>query len=152
MILAFAVCQASADTLTGRVVGVTDGDTITVLDAANNQHKIRLSGIDCPEKNQPYGQAAKQSLSDQVFDRQVSVESDKRDRYGRVVGKVLADGRDANLEQLRRGLAWHYKKYENEQPLDDRLVYRAEEEGARAARRGLWADPAPIAPWDWRKR
>lgn len=152
LLIALVTLSAQADTLTGRVVGVTDGDTVTVLVVDNKQYKVRLAGIDCPEKGQPYGQAAKQSLSDQVFDRQVSVESEKRDRYGRAVGKVWVDGRDANLEQLRKGLAWHYKKYENEQPLEDRLAYRAAEDEARASKRGLWADPAPVAPWDWRHK
>lgn len=141
-----------AETLTGRVVGISDGDTITVLDAANQQHKIRLSGIDSPEKAQPYGQASKQSLSDQVYDRQVSIETSKRDRYGREIGKVLIAGQDANLEQIKRGMAWHYKQYQNEQPLDDRLSYTRAEEEARAARRGLWADPEPMPPWEWRRR
>jgi endonuclease YncB( thermonuclease family) len=143
---------AWAETITGRVVGVADGDTITVLDAANQQHKIRLSGIDCPEKNQPFGQVAKQSMSDQVFDRQVSVETSKRDRYGREIGKVLVGGVDANLEQLRRGLAWHYKKYEREQGPLDRATYAGAEIEARVAGRGLWVDPEPMAPWDWRKK
>ena len=150
--LATACACAWADTLTGRVIGVADGDTITVLDAANVQHKIRLSGIDCPEKSQPYGQAAKQSMSDQVYDRQVSVETSKIDRYGRQIGKVLIGGVDANLEQLKRGLAWHYKKYEREQPPEDRATYAGAEIEARGAGRGLWADPAPVAPWDWRHR
>lgn len=143
---------AWAETINGRVVGIQDGDTITVLDAGNQQHKIRLAGIDCPEKNQPYGQAAKQSMSDQVFDRDVRVESDKRDRYGRVVGQVWVSGVDANLEQIKRGLAWHYKQYQNEQPLNDRLAYTRAEDAARGEGRGLWVDPAPVAPWDWRKR
>ena len=150
--MVLACSCASAETLTGRVVAVTDGDTITVLDAANVQHKIRLAGIDCPEKNQPHGQAAKQSISDQVFDREVRVVSDKRDRYGRVVGQVWVSGADANLEQIRRGLAWHYKQYQNEQPLDDRLAYTRAEDDARTAGRGLWVDAEPIAPWDWRRR
>lgn len=151
LLLTLFVTCAWAETLTGRVVGVSDGDTITVLDATNQQHKIRLAGIDCPEKNQPFGQAAKQSLSDQVFDRQVSIETSKRDRYGREIGKVLVGGVDANLEQLRRGLAWHYKKYEREQEPLDRATYSGAEIEARGAGRGLWADPAPVAPWDWRK-
>ena len=150
LLLLFAAC-ASAETLTGRVVAVTDGDTITVLDAANVQHKVRLAGIDAPEKNQPHGQAAKQSLSDQVFDRHVSVETGKLDRYGREIGKVLIGGVDANLEQIKRGLAWHYKRYQNEQPLDDRLAYTKAEEVAHGEGRGLWADQEPIPPWDWRR-
>lgn len=152
LLLALATSCAWAETLTGRVVAVQDGDTITVLDAASVQHKIRLSGIDCPEKSQPYGQAAKQSMSDQVFGRQVSVETSKRDRYGREIGKVLVGGVDANIEQIKRGLAWHYKKYEGEQPPEDRAAYASAEVEARGAGRGLWADPAPVAPWDWRHR
>jgi endonuclease YncB( thermonuclease family) len=151
-LLAAATVTAWADTITGRVVGVADGDTITVLDAKNEQHKIRLAGIDAPEKNQPYGQAAKQSLSDQVYERQVSVETSKRDRYGRAIGKVLVDGSDANLEQVRRGLAWHYKAFEREQERLDRVTYTNAENEARGASRGLWGGHAPVAPWDWRKR
>jgi len=142
---------AHADTLTGRVVGVADGDTLTVLDATNTQHKIRLSGIDSPEKKQPFGQVCKQSLSDLAYGRTVAVEANKLDRYGRMIGKVLVDGEDVNLEQVRRGCGWHYKQYQNEQVLDDRLAYNAAEESARASRVGLWADRDPVAPWEWRK-
>lgn len=152
LLLTLVITTASADTIIGRVVGVADGDTVTVLDAANQQHKIRLSGIDAPEKNQPWGQDSKQSMSDQVYGRQVTVETGKRDRYGREVGKILVDGHDANLEQLRRGLAWHYKKYEREQPADDRATYTATEIEARGAQRGLWADSSPVPPWEWRHR
>ncbi len=140
-----------ADTLIGKVVGVTDGDTITVLDGQQTQHKIRLMGIDCPEKAQPFGQNAKQSLSDLVFGRSVKVEWQKLDRYERIVGKVLVNDQDANLEQVRRGLAWHYKKYEREQEPLDRAAYSQAEIEARMGNRGLWSDPEPIPPWDWRK-
>ena len=142
---------AHADTLTGRVVGIADGDTLTVLDATNTQHKIRLSGIDSPEKGQPFGQRCKQSLSDLAYGRTVAVESNKRDRYGRLIGKVLVDGQDANLEQVRHGCAWHYKRYMNEQSLDERLAYNAAEESARAGRVGLWSDQNPVPPWEWRR-
>jgi endonuclease YncB( thermonuclease family) len=152
LLLTLAAACAQAETFTGRVVGVADGDTITVLDSANVQHKIRLAGIDCPEKNQPYGQAAKQSMSDQVFDRQVSIETSKLDHYGRQIGKVLVGNVDANLEQVKHGLAWHYKKYEREQSIEDRAAYANAEIEARAAGRGLWSDPAPMSPWDWRHR
>jgi len=134
----------------GRVVGVADGDTLTVLDSANTQHKIRLAGIDAPEKKQAFGARSKQSLSDLVFDRQVVVQSDKRDRYGREVGTVLVDGKDANLEQVTRGFAWHYKAYEREQSTNDRKLYDFAEQQARAGRRGLWADVDPVPPWDFR--
>lgn len=142
---------AFGDTLSGRVVGIADGDTLTLLDTANIQHKIRLAGIDSPEKGQPFGQVCKQSLANLAYDREVEVEWRKLDRYGRVIGKVLVNGEDANLEQVRRGCGWHYKKYQNEQILDDRLSYRVAEESARADRVGLWADHYPVEPWEWRK-
>ena len=150
-VLALLATVAHADTLTGRVVGIADGDTLTLLDTTNTQHKIRLSGIDSPEKRQPFGQHCKQSLSDLAYGRTVTVETNKRDRYGRVIGKMLVDGQDANLEQVRRGCAWHYRRYMNEQPLDDRVAYNAAEESARAGRVGLWGDRDPVPPWDWRK-
>ncbi|MFO7541379.1 MAG: thermonuclease family protein [Thiobacillus sp.] len=140
-----------ADILTGRVVGIADGDTLTLLDATNTQHKIRLAGIDSPEKGQAYGQVCKQSLSDLAYNRMVAVESNKLDRYGRAIGKVLVNGEDANLEQLRRGCGWHYKKYQNEQSLDDRSSYSTAEEVARASRVGLWSDAGAVPPWEWRK-
>ena len=103
--------SAMAATLVGRVVGVADGDTVTVLDSANQQFKIRLAGIDAPEKRQAFGQRSKQSLSVMVMGRDVRVEYQGRDRYGRIVGKVLVEGMDARLAQVRSGMAWHYKKY-----------------------------------------
>ena len=149
--LALLAVTASADTITGRVVGVADGDTLTLLDATNTQHQIRLAGIDSPEKGQPFGQVCKKSLSDLAYDRVVAVESSKLDRYGRMIGKVLLNGQDVNLEQVRRGCGWHYKKYQNEQSLDDRLSYNAAEESARASKVGLWADNESVPPWEWRK-
>lgn len=153
-ILAFVLLcslQAYAETLSGRVVGVNDGDSITVLDTSNTQWKVRLSGIDAPEKKQPFGQVSKKSLSDLVYDKAVQVDWHKKDRYQRVVGKVLVQGLDANLEQVKRGLAWHYSKYKKEQPFDDRILYLHAQEDAKAAKLGLWVDSEPIAPWEWRK-
>jgi endonuclease YncB( thermonuclease family) len=150
--LALLLCfAASADTITGRVVGVSDGDTITVLDSAHVQHKIRLAGIDAPEKAQPYGQKSKESLSDLVYRKAVVVEFDKVDRYGRQVGKVLQDGLDVNLEQVRRGLAWHYKAYTREQRPEDRVAYNEAESRAREMKSGLWRDAMPKPPWEFRK-
>lgn len=144
--------KAHAETITGRTVGVADGDTITVLDITNTQHKIRLAGIDAPEKSQPFGQRSKQSLSDLVFGRTVTVETDKVDKYRRKVGKVRTpEGTDANLEQVRRGLAWHYKDYQQEQSEADRATYAAAENIARGQRLGLWVDAQPVAPWDYRR-
>lgn len=140
-----------ADTLMGRVVGVSDGDTVTVLDVANTQFKIRLMGIDAPEKKQAFGQKSKEHLSDLVFNKQVAVEYTKQDKYGRTIGQIFVDGIDANLEQVKGGLAWHYKQYQKEQSPDDRTAYAQAEEQARLEHRGLWRDQAPTPPWNWRR-
>ena len=144
--------SASADTLYGRVVAVADGDTVTVLDNDHRQHKIRLMGIDAPEKKQPYGSRSKQSISDLVFNRQVQVEYDKTDKYGRTVGKIIVNGIDANLEQVKTGMAWHYKQYQREQSASDRAAYADAENEARAVRRGLWQEDEPTPPWGWRRQ
>lgn len=145
------VSLAQADTLVGEVVGLAGGDTVTVLDAQKTQHKIRLAGIDAPEKGMPWGQKSKEALSDRVYRRTVTVEWHKQDRYGRLIGKILVDGQDANLAQVADGMAWHYKDYAQEQTPDDRARYAKAELDARSARRGLWAEPEPIPPWAWRK-
>jgi len=152
--IALLVCSASyaaANELYGRVVGISDGDTITVLVAPKTQHKIRLAGIDAPERRQAFGQQSKQSLSELVFNREVVVETTKKDRNGRDIGKVLVDGLDVSLEQVRRGLAWHYKAYQREQPPEDRVSYAAAEEDARRLRLGLWQDAQPVPPWELRR-
>lgn len=141
-----------AETIRGKVVAVADGDTITVLDDTRTQHKIRLAGVDAPEKKQPFGQRSKESLGDLVFSKTVTVETNKRDKYRREVGKVLVDGVDANLVQVQRGFAWHYKAYESEQPAIDRKAYSDAEDAAKAARRGLWADAEPVPPWEFRHK
>jgi len=150
LLLALA-CTAHAETITGRVVGVADGDTITVLDGGKVQHKIRLSGIDAPEKKQAFGNRSKESLSDLAFDKMVDVETSKRDRYGRQIGKVLVNGRDANMVQLERGMAWFYRKYQGEQSPNDRRLYEAAENAARSEKRGLWRDADPVEPWEFRR-
>jgi endonuclease YncB( thermonuclease family) len=147
----FCACSVAAETLIGRVVGVADGDTITVLDDANRQHRIRLAGIDAPEKSQPFGRQAKEHLAGLVFGRPVIVEWHKHDRYGRIVGVCTVEGRDVGLDQLETGLAWHYKKYAHEQADDERREYEKAETKARNEKRGLWQDPDPIPPWEWRK-
>ncbi|MBX9872071.1 MAG: thermonuclease family protein [Burkholderiaceae bacterium] len=143
-------CQA--DLISGRVVSVADGDTITVLDGSNVQHKIRLAGIDAPEKSQAFGQRSRESLAELVAKRAVIIETNKQDRYGRYVGKVLVDGQDMNVEQIRRGLAWFYRQYEQELSDSDRQRYDRAESDARESRRGLWADIKPVAPWDFRAK
>lgn len=138
------------ETLQGKVVGISDGDTITVLDGSKTQHKIRLAGIDAPEKNQAFGELSKQHLSDLVFGKTVTVDWNKADKYGRTVGKVIVNGQDVNLRQVKAGLAWHYKQYEKEQSSPDRASYAQAEVDARARKVGLWYDTAPIPPWNFR--
>lgn len=138
-------------TLSGVVVGISDGDTVTVLDSAKAQHKIRLSGIDAPEKHQFFGNASKESLSARIFNREVEVEYNKSDRYGRLVGKITVGGIDANLEQVKAGMAWHYKAYEKEQQPEDRLTYARAEEAARFQKIGIWRDADPTPPWEFRR-
>lgn len=161
LVLIAAFGQVSAEVLTGRVVGVSDGDTITLLDATKTQHKIRVAGIDAPEKRQAFGQVSKETLSHLVFNKEVDIEWTKIDRYKRIVGKVMVASPncasacsrtfDAGLSQVNAGLAWWYRKYAKEQPADDRPKYEQAEQGAQSRRQGLWGDKAPIAPWDWRK-
>lgn len=150
-LLLFWSISASAATLVGQVVGVTDGDTVTVLDEQKQQHKIRLAGIDAPEKRQPFGQRSKEALSDAVFGKTVSVEWNKLDRYGRIIGKIVVDARDVNLSQVEVGLAWWYQQYSAEQSVGDRQLYALAEENARRERLGLWSEAEPTPPWDWRK-
>ena len=133
---------------TGRVIGVIDGDTLDILTAGFETLRVRLSGIDAPE----LGRNAKAALSSLVFARSVAIEWRKRDRYDRVVAKVTLEGRDIALEMLTLGMAWHYTRFESEQPAADRREYADAQIRARVARRGLWADPAPVPPWDYRAR
>ena len=141
-----------AKTLEGLVVGVADGDTITVLDQQKNTYKIRLQGIDAPEKKQAFGEKSKQSLHDLVHSKQVRIEYDKEDKYGRIVGKVTIGDLDICLQQLSLGLAWHYKKYQNEQSTSDQAVYSDTELKSKSLKLGLWADDAPMSPWEFRKK
>ena len=144
-------CGLSAGTIQGKVVAVADGDTITVLDAKNTQHKIRLQGIDAPEKAQAFGQKSKQSLIRLVHSKQAIIEFQKKDKYGRTVGKVVLNDLDVCLEQIKLGMAWHYKQYESEQPKEDRETYAQAELSARSQAIGLWKDKQPSPPWEFRK-
>lgn len=138
--------HACAEELAGRVVGVADGDTITMLDQERHEHKIRLAGIDAPEKHQAFGQRSKQALSDAVFNRMVTVDWSKRDKYGRLVGKIfLPGGVDANLRQIELGLAWHYRAYEREQLLADRQVRAGRTAGTASRSRPLGGSTADTA-------
>lgn len=135
----------------GRVIGVADGDTLTVLDSSNKQHRIRCQGIDAPERAQDFGEEAKKRLSGMAFGRDATVRYDKLDKYGRVVGKVIVGATDVCGEMVWSGLAWHYKQYEGEQPPTERTIYAEAEKRARGLGIGIWSKPAPTAPWDFRR-
>lgn len=141
-----------ANTFQGKVVGVTDGDTITFVDTSNRQYKVRLAAIDAPEKAQAFGSHSRENLSNLVFGKFVTVDWAKKDRWGRVVGKVLVAEQDANLLQLRAGLAWHYKAYASEQTEVDRADYARAELSARTRRAGIWSTNNPVPPWEYRHR
>lgn len=145
VMLSSLVATATAQTIAGRVVGVSDGDTITVLADGHDQYKVRLAEIDAPEKAQAFGQHAKQSLSDLVFAKDVTVEVVDKDRYGRTVGQVYVNATNVNTLQVERGMAWAYRRYLKNQAL------LGIEQQAREARRGLWADAAPTPPWEYRR-
>lgn len=152
VIFLFLSTFANAKTIEGLVVGVSDGDTITVLDQQKNSYKIRLQGIDAPEKKQAFGEKSKQSLHDLVHSKQVRIEYDKEDKYGRIVGKVTVDDVDVCLQQLVLGMAWHYKKYQNEQSVSDRALYSETELKSKSLKLGLWSDDTPMPPWEFRKK
>lgn len=131
-----AACQA--ELIGGQVVKVIDGDTITVLDAGKVQHKVRLTGIDAPEKSQAFGQKSRASLAELVAGRTVIVETYKMDRHGRPIGKVLLNGQDVNIKQIRRGMAWYYRDYKRGLSASDKQSYDRAESNARAFRKGFW--------------
>lgn len=132
------------------MVAIADGDTLTILDSENVQHKIRLAGIDAPERSQDFANRSKENLSRLAFHKNVWVVGGKTDRYGRIVGVVRVDEADICLEQIKAGLAWHFKRFEHEQPPRERQTYAAAEREARLARRGIWSIPGPTPPWEFR--
>lgn len=140
-----------AGDLTGKVVHVSDGDSMIVLTNGTEQ-RVRMHGIDAPERKQPYNRKARQSLAELVAGKTVTVQYDKEDKYGRIVGKVLVDGTDAGLVQLQRGMAWFYRFYQEELEPEDRAAYAQAEDLARRDRLGLWAELQPVPPWEFRRR
>lgn len=151
LILTAAIAMtAAAEEFDGRVVGISDGDTIRVL-ADGQQITVRLAEIDAPEKAQPFGTRSKQSLSDMCFDKKARIATQGRDRYGRTIGRIycftpgVRTEVDANAEQVRRGMAWVFDRYAT-----DLALYNLQDD-ARYAHRGLWADQSPTPPWEWRK-
>ena len=152
IVLMLLVFEVNADVLNGTVVGVSDGDTITVLDKSNNEHKVRLMGIDAPEKSQAFGNEAKQTLSNYIYKKEVSVEYKKLDKYKRIVGKVTLDGQDICLQMIREGMAWHFTEYEKEQSKTDRDLYLKAEAKVREVNLGLWVQRRPVSPWIFRQK
>ena len=147
--ISILLISTSAWSWSATVVGVTDGDTITVLRNGHEQYKIRLYGIDAPELSQPFGRASKTNLSTLIFNKNVDVRPTDTDKYGRVVAHIFLDGASINSEQISRGFAWIYKRY------CDKYIYTKWlplESHARAFKSGLWSDKTPIAPWEWRSR
>jgi endonuclease YncB( thermonuclease family) len=143
--LAGGIGEAAAGIITGKVVKVSDGDTVTVLAAGNLQVKVRLAGIDAPENGQEFGEKSRQALAAMVAGKVVTVSTDGTDRYGRTIGWIRAGETDANREMVRQGWAWHFTHYNRDPGIAQLQVE------AKAARRGLWAAPnLPMAPWDFR--
>jgi len=160
LILSVSSSHSAASVLEGTVVKIADGDTITVLDSDKMQHRVRIAGIDAPEKNQPFGNASRKRLGELVAREEVRVEFNKHDRWGRIVGKVLvtppdcltcSKTMDVGLAQVTTGMAWWYRKYANEQSPEDRGRYEYAEQEAKAERVGLWQDKNPQPPWEFRK-
>jgi endonuclease YncB( thermonuclease family) len=130
------------------VIGIADGDTLTArCDVPEGKVKVtvRVADIDAPEKAQPWGNRSRQHLAALCFGKEAILAPRTTDRYGRTVARVECDGSDASAEQVRAGMAWVFDRY-----VTDRGLYTVQDD-ARASRRGLWGDPAPAAPWDWRR-
>ena len=149
MSIPYTACNKHIDSETSgfdsKVVSIADGDTLTVLAFNNKRIRIRLSGIDTPEKSQDFGTEAKQALFFKIFDKTVRIKSHGKDRYGRTLGDIYLGDRWINLEMVSEGYAWHYKKYSKDQ-------YLAQAElNARKVRKGLWADSNSIPPWEYRR-
>lgn len=134
----------SAQRFTVKVVSITDGDTFIALNNDNLQLKIRVYGIDAPEKKQAFGSKSKDFLSSLIFGKYITIDVKSKDKYGRYIANVYSEGKDVSLLMIHEGMAWHFTKF------DDNEVYEAAQMKARKAKRGLWADPSPIAPWDFR--
>jgi len=143
---------------TAKVQRVVDGDTVYVEDEAGKKFKVRLTGIDAPEQNQPYGLASTYHLRELLLNKFVLLESEPKkgkpysvDRYKRVLAKIILDGRDINLSQVLSGYAWHFKRYQKQQSPFDRESYSKAELHAKKNELGLWGEKKPMAPWKWRK-
>jgi endonuclease YncB( thermonuclease family) len=149
LVVLIAVKACAGNTISGKVVSVADGDTITVLDSSKSQHKIRVYGVDCPESHQDYGQKAKQFTSDLVFGKTIEVKVMDTDRYGRTVGIVNVDGKCLNEELVKNGMAWFYGQYCKASFCSQWNQYHEE---ARSGKIGLWSMQNHIPPWEFRSK
>lgn len=138
--------SSQAATVSVKVVGITDGDTVTVIDNTKKSYKVRLDQIDAPERRQAYGNRAKQHLSALVYKKTVMMDWNSKDRYGRILGTLFYQGKNINYQMVADGYAWAYTKYLRNQ------IYLDAQKVAKRERLGLWSDENPIPPWDWRKR
>lgn len=136
--------SAQAETFSAKVIVVMDGDTVMVL-RDGHKTKVRLANIDAPEKDQPFGKQSRDSLLEMVGKKQVQIDSQAVDQYGRIVGSISLDGRSINREQVQRGMAWEYSHYHSDK------TYLGLQSDAQQARRGLWSQTGPQPPWQWRK-
>lgn len=140
------LAQAKNVSVDYRVVGISDGDTLTALGADRERLKCRLYGIDAPEKKQAFGQQSKLSLSELSYGRTASISIVGRDRYGRAICKIAVGGVDVNKEQIARGMAWMYRRYAKDRTYSDAEVK------AKSRRIGIWRDTQPVPPWDFRRK
>lgn len=141
----FNLSVAQADTFNAQVIAVLDGDTVLIAQSGKHPGKVRLAGIDAPEKAQPFGMKSRQALVDLILNREVLVATVATDKYGRLVAQLMLDGRSINQQQVRTGMAWEYSHFHRDQE------YIELQREARQARRGLWSQPEPTPPWVWRK-
>lgn len=138
--------SSQAATVSVKVVGITDGDTVTVIDNTKKSYKVRLEQIDAPERRQAYGNRAKQHLSALVYKKTVMMDWNSKDRYGRILGTLFYQGNNINYQMVADGYAWAYTKYLRDQ------IYANAQAVAKNKRLGLWNEDNPVPPWDWRKR
>lgn len=151
LLVLFAWTLANGEEIHGKAIAVADGDTLTVLTSDKQQHRIRIAGIDAPEKGQPFGDRSRQNLAQLAYQKDAQLDCYKIDQYRRNVCRVFVEGRDVGLEQVRAGLAWWYRRYSKEQNALERRDYEHAETKARSTGVGLWRDGEPVPPWEWRR-
>lgn len=143
---------ANKETIFARVVGISDGDTVTVLAEGNKRIKIRLQGIDAPERSQAFGMRSRQNLAKMIFGKNIQIKSQGLDKYQRTLGTIILDDEDINEQQIKDGFAWFYRRYEKDLTPEQAARYEEAETDAKNNQRGLWADANPTPPWDYRKK